>query len=82
MEESVGVIAQYKQQLIDLQQQREAASTEIDDRWSRVANEITEVTINPKKTDIFVNLFGVAWVPYYIVQSDAETLELPAFGSE
>ncbi|OGO36738.1 MAG: hypothetical protein A2Z03_05835 [Chloroflexi bacterium RBG_16_56_8] len=82
VEESVGVIAQYKQQLIDLQQQRQAASAEIDDRWNRVANEITEVTINPKKTDIFVNLFGAAWMPYYIVQSDAETLELPAFGSE
>ena len=54
----------------------------IRDRWGSVVNEISEVSIKPKKTDIYVNLFGVAWKPYYIVQSGSETIELPAFGAE
>jgi hypothetical protein len=40
------------------------------------------VTVNPKKTDVYVNIFGVAWKPYYIVQSEGQTIELPAFGAE
>jgi hypothetical protein len=45
-------------------------------------NEITEVTITPKKTDVFVNSFGVAWIPHYVIQTEGDTLELPAFGAE
>jgi hypothetical protein len=47
-----------------------------------VVNDITEVTVTPKKTDVFVNVFGVAWMPCYVVQTDAETIEVPAFGEE
>jgi hypothetical protein len=47
-----------------------------------VVNDITEVTVAPKKTDEFVRLFGVAWVPHYAVQAGSETIELPAFGEE
>jgi len=65
-----------------LQREREAVVAEINDRWGRVVNEVSEVTVAPKKTDIYVNLLGVAWKPFYIVQSDAEMIELPAFGAE
>jgi predicted transcriptional regulator len=82
VQESVDVIAQYKQDIADLQRQRDEAATEINNRWGNLVNDINEVSIKPKKTDIYVNLFGVAWKPYYIVQSDSETMELPAFGVE
>jgi len=62
--------------------ERDDMTTEINNRWGSVVNEISEVSIKPKKTDIYVNLFGVAWMPYYIVEAGAETLELPAFGAE
>ncbi len=82
VEESIDAIAQYKQQIADLEKQREEAIAEINSKWGDVVNDITEVTVTPKKTDIFVNLFGVAWMPYYVVQSGSETIELPAFGAE
>ncbi len=82
VEESVDAIAQFKKDLAEKERQREEVIAEINDRWGRMVNETGEITINPKKTDIFVNLFGVAWMPYYLVQSGAETLELPAFGAE
>jgi hypothetical protein len=82
VEESIDAISQFKKQLVELERQREEVAAEINDRWGRVVNEISEVTINPKKTDIFLNLFGVAWMPYYLVQAGPETLELPAFGAE
>lgn len=82
VQESVESIAQYKKGIAELQREREEVVAEINDHWGRVVNEVSEVTLTPKKTDIYVNLFGVAWKPFYIVQSGAEMIELPAFGVE
>jgi hypothetical protein len=82
VEESKATIKELNQQIEDAQKRREEVIAEINDRWGGVVNEITEVTITPKKTDILVNIFGVAWMPHYVVKSGAETFELPAFGAE
>jgi hypothetical protein len=82
VQESVDSIDQFKKDLADLQHERDDVIAQINDAWGSVVNEIDEVTITPKKTDIYVKLFGVAWTPYYIVEAGAETLELPAFGAE
>ena len=82
VEESIDAIAQFKQEIAELQKRREETVAEINDRWGRVVNEITDVMIAPKKTDVFVKLFGVAWMPYYVIKSGTDTFELPAFGAE
>ena len=82
VDESQDAIEQYKQQIADLEKRREETIAEINDRWGRVVNEITEVTIAPKKTDVFVKLFGVAWMPYYVIKAGTDTIELPAFGED
>ena len=82
VEESVDAIAQFKKQIADLEQTREEVTAEINDRWGRVVSETTEITVTPKKTDVFINLFGVAWMPYYAIRTGDETMELPAFGEE
>ena len=82
VEESVEAIDRYQKDLANLQRERDEVAAEINDRWGSVVNEISEVSIKPKKTDVYVNHFGVAWKPYYLVQSGAETIELPAFGTE
>jgi len=80
--ESQEAIAQYTKELNALMRERDDMTTEINERWGSLVNEISEVAVKPKKTDIYVNIFGVAWKPYYIVQSGDETIELPAFGAE
>jgi len=82
VEESVDAIEDYENQIEELEERREEAIQEINDKWGHVVNDITEVTVTPKKTDVFVNLFGVAWVPYYVVQTGGGTIEVPAFGEE
>ena len=82
VKESEDAITQYKKELTSLERQREEIATEVNNSWGSVVNEISEVSIKPKKTDIYINLFGVAWKPYYIVQSGDENIELPAFGAE
>jgi len=80
--ESIDAIAQYQQQIADLQKQREELVAELNDKWGHIVNDIEEIPVPPKKTDIFINLFGVAWMPYYIVQASGAVIELPAFGAE
>ena len=80
--ESEEAIQQFKNDIADLQRQREEIATEITERWGRAASETTEVTVSPKKTDVYVNLFGVGWMPYYLVKAGGALLELPAFGVE
>ncbi|MBK9927945.1 MAG: hypothetical protein IPP66_21955 [Anaerolineales bacterium] len=80
VDESIEAIAQFKQQLADLDKERLRLAEELNSKWGSVVSDTSEVTVAPKKTDVFINLFGVAWVPYYLVRTGAETIELSAFG--
>ncbi len=82
VQESQETVAQLTKDLNDLMREREQVVRDISDKWGRVVSESTEVTINPKKTDVYVNIFGVAWMPHYIIQAGGETTELAAFGGE
>jgi hypothetical protein len=82
VEESLDAIEDFKRQLADLQKRREETLAELNEKWGQVVSSTTEVTVAPKKSDVFVTLFGVAWLPYYIVKTGANTMELPAFGAE
>ncbi len=82
VEESIDAIEQYGQQLDELEQARKQVVQDIHERWTQAVNAITEVALSPKKTDIFMDLFGVAWLPYYLVQTGTGMLELPAYESE
>jgi hypothetical protein len=80
VEESIDAIEDIEKQIADLEKLRKESIQEIKDKWGHVVNDITEVTVAPKKTDVFVDLFGIAWKPYYVVQTGVDTIEVPAFG--
>jgi hypothetical protein len=82
VEESKDAIKEFQRQIEEVEKRREEVIAEINDRWGSVVNDVTEVTITPKKTDVLVNVFGVAWMPHYLIRSGADTFELPAFGPE
>jgi hypothetical protein len=79
VDESVDAITDFKQQLAQLAQTRQQALDQAGSKWGDVVNNITEIPVLPKKTDIYVNLFGVAWLPYYQVKLGDKTLEIPAY---
>ncbi len=67
--------------LVAVQKEMDAAIAQLEQEWATKANDITEIVITPLKKDIFVELFGVAWVPYYVVEIDGRTRRLCAFSS-
>lgn len=82
VQESQENITRLSNELENLEKERDTVASEINNRWGSIVSEFDEVSVKPKKTDIYINIFGVAWMPYYIVQAGSETLELPAFGAE
>lgn len=56
----------------------QAAVQLLADKWQKKATEIKEVWLAPKKSDVHVSHFGIAWTPYWTV-GDAV---VPAFEKE
>jgi len=82
VEESKISIDQMKEQIADLQKQREQKNQEISARWGNIVEKVEEVPLTPRKSDIFIDRFGVAWMPFYQVTTKDGLIELPAFGGE
>ena len=70
---------QYNAQMIELKAQMEEKLKAVDEKWENVVSQVTEISISPTKSDIFSEVFGVAWVPFYLVEQGGKTIELPAF---
>ena len=81
IEESEQAIATLQDQLGDLKDELEAALDEVEAKWEAIMAETKEMPVAPRKTDVRVSLFGVAWRPYYLVtDASGRAVELPAFG--
>jgi hypothetical protein len=85
-EEAASRVEQEKQDMSVLEQQKAALdNNKADDiatakeKWQKVAEDIQEVPVAPAKKDIYTELFGVAWLPYYTVKSGLEDRLIPAF---
>jgi hypothetical protein len=81
VEESQNAIKEFKQDIARLEEEKEAALEEVRQKWSHVAEQVSEVTITPLKKDVLVDLFGVAWCPTYVTQVNEKLEELPGFGN-
>ena len=77
VDESVAAIKEYKAQLKELEQKREQIIQETNEKWAEVANQIGEIQIPAKKSDVYVEYFGVAWQPFYLIRAAGEIYELP-----
>ena len=82
VEESLDAIDEFKRQIKENERRREEVIAEINDKWGKLVSSVSEVIVAPKKSDVFVTLFGVAWLPYYSIRTNNEMMELPAFGPE
>jgi hypothetical protein len=82
VDESVDAIAEMKAQLTALVAEREAAFARVQEKWSSLVNEISEITLAPYRKDVLLELFGVAWMPYYQCRRGQEIFELPGYSEE
>ncbi len=81
VEESVDAIAQLEEQIAALEREESQALEAVQAKWADLADDLTEITVTAYKKDILVELFGVAWFPYIVIEAGGRVLELPGFGN-
>ena len=80
VEKSQDAIKQYEQELAELQRQRAEIIQDTHERWASLINQVSEISLTPTKSNIFVDHFGIAWKPSYLVLASGQIIEIPAFG--
>jgi len=84
VEESLEAIEDLEAQIQDLRAELEEEMREVTGRWAATIDVVEEIEVRAKKTDITVDAFGLAWVPYWQVTCEDKgvtcQLSLPAYG--
>ena len=70
----------FTKELEVLEDEMEETIDEIEERWAEVATEVEESVFTPLKKDVLIELFGVAWVPYWKFEAQGDVFELSGFG--
>jgi len=52
---------------------------EVKVRWEEAVDQVIEEPISPYKKNIFIELFGLVWLPYYAYDSESGYKFIPAF---
>jgi hypothetical protein len=82
VKESIQAIEEYEGQIADLEAERKEALQESNDRWEEIASQVTEISVTPYKKDILVEVFGVAWFPYYVALIGDQMVELAGYSAQ
>ncbi|OJX44775.1 MAG: hypothetical protein BGO78_07140 [Chloroflexi bacterium 44-23] len=62
-----------------LEEESKAKVAELEQEWDKKVNAIIEIPVTPLKKDIFIENFGIGWVPYYRVKTSDRTYVIPAY---
>lgn len=82
VDESIDAIEQYKKDIAALERERDEEIQRIREKWAEIADDMTEIPVQPYKKDILLDLFGIAWFPYYLVESDGHIINIAGFSAE
>jgi hypothetical protein len=83
VQESLDAIDDLDAQIGDLLDEAEREEAAIQQRWAELTDDSETIQVRPRKSDIFVETWGVVWLPYweliYQERGDDKKLSLPAF---
>ena len=79
LDESKATLAAMAQQVNDLLKARQQAEQDVNDRWAALVDQVTEIPLTPARKDVYIELFGVAWLPFYVLTVNGQNLEVPAY---
>lgn len=86
MQESRDTIARLQKDVSGLQTEQEGALQQVRERWADAALRLEETPLRPKKTDIRVEAFGLAWVPCWVITHETgrgtSTVRVSAYPAE
>ncbi|MEW6649839.1 MAG: hypothetical protein AB1453_06580, partial [Chloroflexota bacterium] len=72
-------LEQLEKQIKEIEEDKARDLKEIQERWADVVSEEIEIPLAPYKKDIYVSLYGIIWMPYYLIMVDGQRREIAAF---
>ena len=79
VDESRKEIAGLEKQIKALEDEEAQEMERINQLWSKITVDAAEVAVSAYKKNILIDLFGVAWMPWYVIDIDGDNIELPGF---
>jgi hypothetical protein len=78
--ESKEIIAALEAQIAALKAEAQPLFQAVAEKWSATAQDIHELRLTPRRSDILVELFGVGWRPHWQIEADGQMIEIAAIG--
>ncbi len=79
VEESVQSIDALKKQIAEIESDFADQAQSVNDKWDKIVEDITTIPIIPTKSNIFLEAFGVIWLPFYQVKAGGQIIDLPGY---
>ena len=79
IKESEEAIEEMEEEIEELEEEARREVEEITERWQTYLEEVEEEEVRPRRTDVQVNVFALAWLPLWEVEVAGQTLTVPAF---
>ena len=79
LSESEAVLIEIERNMDELQQKFEYELDKVQRKWVDIANQAEEVRVTPYKKDIHVEVFGVGWVPQYMLSINNQPTMIDAW---
>ena len=82
VQESEKAIEDMQAQIDQLEQQAKQESDALTAKWQKLMDETQPIEVRPKRSDVQVSLFALAWLPRWEMTVAGQTLSVPAFQVE
>ena len=79
VEESEQEIVEIEGDMKEMEEELREELEKINERWEEAISDVTEEPVSPYKKNIFVEMFGLLWLPYYAYDQDDTWLTVPAY---
>jgi hypothetical protein len=79
VEESEQEIAKIEEDLNEIEEELTEELKKVDEQFESVLDQVIEEPISPYKKNIFVEMFGLLWLPYYAFEQNGAWVTVPAF---
>ncbi len=56
-----------------------SALQQVSERWTKLVDAASEIPLTPQLKDVYLALFGVIWLPFYVLKAGNKVVELAAY---
>jgi len=82
IDESEEAIEDLEARIKELKEEAKREADEIAEKWRELVDQVEEEEVRPRRADVRLNIFALAWVPRWEVVVGDQTLSLVAFEAE